>query len=231
MKVLRWGQREVSGFTLVELLVVIAVIAVLAVLLLSGMQTMQEKGRTVQCMGRVKNLAVMFNLYASENDDYYPQYVYPSGAPRITNPEEELKPYMGSSDHNVWHCPDDPGTGPNNKTPDVTKMTRSYSINGYLGVGYSVMKRSATPRPSRTILLSENWSGHLSTTINGAVADTVYDAKGWGGSSAVLHNKKNTGNYAFVDGHIEMLTWLQVSPQNKNGHGLFATDEANRDGL
>ncbi|CAN5776027.1 hypothetical protein BH09VER1_BH09VER1_17150 [soil metagenome] len=223
-------RRNNAAFTLTELLVVVAIIGLLFALLLSSVNGVKERARTTQCMGRMKNVATMFNVYASENDDMYPQYVYSSGAPRITNPYDFLRPYMGTDDQKVWHCPSDPGTGPNNQPPGNT-MTRSYSINGYIGVGYTFLHRSGINNPSKTILVAENWSGHLPTTINGAVTDTVYDAHGWGGSAAVLHEKKNMGNFAFVDGHIEKLNWLQVSPTGASGRGMIATDPAARDGL
>lgn len=223
--------QKASAFTLVELLVVIGIIVVLATLLIGGMRTMTNRARSAQCMAKIKNIGAMFNTYASENNDLYPLFVFESGAPRISNPYEEFKQYLGTDSFEVWHCPADPGTGPHNDSLDITKATRSYSMNGYVGAGYSPLRRSGIAKPSRTILVAENWTGFLPTTINGALVDTVYDNIGRGGSGAILHDRSNLSNFAFIDGHVERLTWLQVSPKSIGGHGLFATDEANRDGL
>ncbi len=61
-----------TGFTLVELLVVIAVIAVLAALLFPVFASVREKGRQVTCAGNLHQLGLAFVQYSGDNDEKYP---------------------------------------------------------------------------------------------------------------------------------------------------------------
>src|SRR5215469_15437010 len=61
------------GFTLIELLVVIAIIAVLAAVILAVLAQAQEKGRSTQCLGNLRQWGTAFRMYADDNDDYLPR--------------------------------------------------------------------------------------------------------------------------------------------------------------
>lgn len=64
-------RRALSGFTLIELLVVIAVISILAALLLPALQRARESAVYSECMSNQRQLFVIQNLYATDNDDHY----------------------------------------------------------------------------------------------------------------------------------------------------------------
>lgn len=219
------------GFTLIEMIATVAIVLVLSAFLFSGTKSAMEKAKAAQCVGKIKNIATAFNLYASENNGSYPQFANEAGAPLIGNPLDHFKTYLGTEAASAWHCPSDPGTGVNNPNPKLNKTTRSYGMNGNVGVGYIIAKQGSFSKASRTILVAENWTGFWANSINGALVDTVYDNLGRGGQAAIMHEGKNLANYAFMDGHVERLSWLQVSPKDKGGRGLFAVAEDGRDGL
>src|SRR5688500_13924616 len=61
-----------SGFTLVELLVVIAVIVILAAILFPVFAQVREKGRQTACLSNVKQMAAGLMMYVQDYDEVFP---------------------------------------------------------------------------------------------------------------------------------------------------------------
>jgi prepilin-type N-terminal cleavage/methylation domain-containing protein/prepilin-type processing-associated H-X9-DG protein len=64
-----------NGFTLIELLVVIAIIAILAAILLPALARAREAARRAACQNNLKQMGIVFLMYAGENRGYFPPKV------------------------------------------------------------------------------------------------------------------------------------------------------------
>ena len=58
------------AFTLIELLVVISIIGLLVAILLPALQAARAAARTMSCLSSQRQMAVAFQVYAVDNDDY-----------------------------------------------------------------------------------------------------------------------------------------------------------------
>jgi prepilin-type N-terminal cleavage/methylation domain-containing protein/prepilin-type processing-associated H-X9-DG protein len=68
--------RARSAFTLIELLVVIAIIALLVSILLPSLNQARQLARGVYCLNNLDQMVNAAQMYAGNNDDYYPIAVY-----------------------------------------------------------------------------------------------------------------------------------------------------------
>ena len=71
--------RRSSGFTLLELLVVIAVIALLAALLLPALVQAKNTAKSAACKSNLRQLGLALNLYVDQHENY------PGGSPSSLN--------------------------------------------------------------------------------------------------------------------------------------------------
>ena len=174
----------VKPFTLIELLVVIAIIAILASMLLPALNIAREKGRSVVCIGNLKQIGLAVEFYADDNTDYHPpgiasglpypenfwaQYYVPYLGSDLNSPEmvtvtSYAQTYSGESQGKVFTwvlmCP---------STHPSECETPAWS-SGYWGTNYeinrkiygSTLSEQITRRkialPSRTVLMADGFN-------------------------------------------------------------------------
>ncbi len=234
------GLTRPSGFTLVELLVVIFITGVLAALLSTAFSNTRASSVRVNCMSNMRQLQMAWRLYVDDNDDWLPlnrsvdspleQYFGRRNSPGswvVGRPAEDrttanlmrgtLFPYTKSV--SVYRCPADRSTVVGHK--DILR-TRSYSMSAFLngdtvGLDPRVKVRDAElvdQGPARIFVFIEE-----------------HEASAWLGGFRVMPRQKfsiasgtwtstpsdrhNQGcNLSFADGHIRYWKWYWPKKAN-----------------
>jgi len=151
-----------SGFTLIEILVVVAIIALLAAILFPVFGRARENARRASCMSNLKQIMLGVMMYTQDYDERLPILVstdYPGS--RVMPWFQRLVPYIKSSQ--LFQCPSDNNTTERlqDAVPSAQRFPVSYAANSYstTGVGGSlnVAGRSLAEfeHPSTTVYLSD----------------------------------------------------------------------------
>ncbi|MBM3835290.1 MAG: type II secretion system protein [Verrucomicrobia bacterium] len=212
-----------SGFTLVELLVVIGVIAILASLLMPALARAKGKANQAKCLNNLRQLGLSLALYADDQSGEFPPRRERANAWPF-----KLKPYF--TDWKILVCPSDRfgflgigvGGSGTNREPD-----RSFLINGFNDFFVKNlspedyqrhrrwtwphgMKASEISKPSDTIVFGEKRIGsrHVHMDIDqGRMGNDIQE---------IDHQRHGHGsNFAFADNSIRLLKKNQeLYPEN-----------------
>lgn len=195
------GQRH-TGFTLVELLVVIAVIAMLTALLLPVLAQAREGVRRTACLSNLRQLANAHHLYVQDWDERLPAWEFPR--PRGQRAPDDaqfwpgyLGPYLRSPQVTRDPAAGEPPIRSPGSAPPADYVLLTWQRIGdndlpsdpYVRWPGPPLMRDQVVRPSETIQWMDGWTTPLRTT---------------GEPGRHMHGV----NVAFVDGHAR---WMRSS--------------------
>src|ERR1043166_2479193 len=178
-----------SGFTLVELLVVIAIIAILASLALPAMTKAMESANATKDLNNLSQLGKSMAVFLSDNEDIFPNATGATGWPTQLNPKyvSSWKVFQSSFDK---------------RAPQENASTApvSYGMNSNLS-GKNVSKTAST---SNCIMLAPALSTTTPIAFAGTAASPTALTKGSNGSgvNGGTHKGGKMINVLFADYHV-----------------------------
>lgn len=220
---LEWPVVSKSGFSLVELLVVIGVIGFLIAILLPTLHKAREASRTTQCLSNLRQMAVAAAAYVSENDGRFPiAYFHANEGSRfityawdLTTIEEngrvvEVVPgllWARKGAKKIQQCPSFDG-GANWLVDPYTGYNYNTSYIGHGQYESVVVPARVTQirSPARVALFGDGqWVGGANKFMRApfpSAGDEGFVGR-WAGTQGFRHRKQT--NVSFVDGHAETL--------------------------
>jgi prepilin-type N-terminal cleavage/methylation domain-containing protein/prepilin-type processing-associated H-X9-DG protein len=192
--------RDPTGFTLLELLVVMGVVAVLATLMLPALNRARTKAEAVICLNNLRQWGLATQLYAADHNDLLPPEGTPNPGERSTNtgwyiqlprqislPRYHEMPWRTNAEANpgrtVWLCPSNPRRSNG-------RNLFHYCLNEHI---------NGTGEANRPVALT--------TIPNPSSAVWLFDSKNlpavgyWGFVHTNLHG--GGANLTFLDGHAQ----------------------------
>lgn len=196
-----------TGFTLIEVLVVIAIISILAAILFPVFARARENARRTSCLSNQKQIGIAVMQYLQDHDE---RYMHNHG-----RWVDAVQPYI--KNRQVFRCP-----SLQEETTDFTPALDSiedrplsdYSINGLFAHGTA---QARFQNSAEQIMMGERRKGV--TRIDYHLDDTDEIKEG-------LEEDRHLGgsNYLFADGHAKWLRFESTLQAGESSLGMHNRD-------
>jgi len=219
-----------TGFTLVELLVVISIIALLLSILMPSLRKARDQAHRVVCGSNLKSIGLATYLYASDNSDYLPlayyicysyskspfHYLIEGGyaGQRVTIPGGSPgKPKKAWEATKVWLCPGDKSPTEvftsSNLYPNWTVPLGKYSYQWAAWLGEYVEPGTGGGWPPGWLAKSYNLAKNRFPSSVAMVRDKAYDGT------------PSTGYLVYGQPGVEMMF---STNHNDSGYNVLCVD-------
>lgn len=191
-----------TGFTLIELVVVVAIILILGAMLLPVLEQAMKQAESVTCLSNLRHVCLGALMYADDYDQQYPPAILDiPNSSYATCWDALLLPYLRSQ--SIFVCPADetPSPGP----AWTYSIPHSYGINldiamvgGYSGAS---MRTTSVHDPAQTILFFELNSAqcHYGWSPSWAILGDLHEY--------VAARHRDGANFSFCGGNTK---WLRL---------------------
>jgi prepilin-type N-terminal cleavage/methylation domain-containing protein/prepilin-type processing-associated H-X9-DG protein len=228
-----------TGFTLVELLVVVSIIAVLSTLGLLAVRSMRDQSHIVACASHLRQIGLAMQIFADDHQGTYPDTSHTTSADKAWI--YQLEEYLGDFEQ-TRICPADP-----NAKQRLKNKSSSYLLNSLVFVppldafgapaGPARNKPSRLPDPSATILVfiaadraalhpgDDHTHSDLWKSWAAVLRDIAPDRHQRRSSS---NSSRGSANYLYADGRVQSIPAHEIKTKIEKGLNIAAIPGVDR---
>lgn len=214
------NHRRPSGFSLLELLVVLGIISALLALTAPSFWSARQQSKRLMCQSNQRHIGVAIGAYAADHDSTFPMAQYfdarrgalvawdtatPASHPGKVEPGL-IVPYIGT--HAVQQCPgfDGPSTTSGDEFTgynyNTSYLGRGQGEGNFRNMDERPARQAQVRMPALTALVGDGgWLKGANKFMRSPEDSGVSRATVHAGGQAFRHHEST--NVAFVDGHIE----------------------------
>jgi competence protein ComGC len=203
------AQRK-SGFTLIEILIVVATILLIVFVMIPKLVRAPTRSSRLGCTSNLKQIGLSFRMYSNDHDDLFP-FAVPTasgGTREFTNSPQVFLHFQAMSNEltipRVLVCPTD---SKRQQALDFLHTTNPSSFQSNSNLSYFAAFDAAESKPERLLSGDRNITGGVFTNGFLRLLKTNSSA-GW---TKELHN--NAGNISLSDGSVSQTTAQQLQQQ------------------
>ncbi len=198
-----------TGFTLVEILVVIAIIGVLAALLFAVFSRVREKGRSASCQNNLRQIAMAMQQYVGDNDGVFPPMLVMADKSipnsKSAHWDDFIMPYLKS--RAIFYCP--------TNQAESSWVDTIGDLPGYSYNSFDLNRRDK----ARKLFLGQhesNFDALSDVVLN--TDDPIWNENSSGletietscGPQPLIDLHSGGANFSYGDGHVKWLSSQQV---------------------
>ncbi len=197
-----------SGFTLVELLVVVAIIALLLGILVPALSGARHTALSVECASNMRQIHLMQTYYSDDNAGRFASVMNDANPQPWVELMVDYVPDANRSDPvHVFNCP------MVDRSSFNAKGVTSTGVNPFMQLEHWSFRRDLVQHPARIILAGDKVASpldYLLTYDSYAVdrdASGAYWWRAWNheGGRMMRHANGSKANMAMIDGHVAAL--------------------------
>lgn len=212
-----------SGFTLVELLVVISIIALLLSIMMPALNKARSQAKDIMCVSNVKSLFTGIYAYSAANNDMTPDKFNEQARDRgekVYNWKGYLHQMKYLPDAKNFVCPSKIQSKYTQKFVDNAPAVGFYGINALWEGGpfgddgkmkWRNVKFSQVRNPSSKFLVGDNNGDWPFYYIIFSVKEMVGLESYWSYKTDIIRHK-GSANIGFVDGHAGKVLGKDIHP-------------------